>query len=259
MATARPVTPEIASDMPGLPGVPASIGPLRCPTCEQRAATLNHVPDPEAGADLITPTLVCLGCGSVFELEATAYGVGLAAGVLAERGRTVAATAPASSGPARRVLSSSTSPPGPTVTVSPPVTQSFMPAGGRSWRRSPGASLVTSRWSSPAAGSLSWATTTWSRSSGTRQAADPMADLQMREIGTVEDIFGEPLAVSVIWDAEAGPDAEDADGFPGINLEGEGHTFDQAGTEELAKLIVAASWEAARIAAGPKAAEAGNG
>jgi hypothetical protein len=69
-----------------LPGVPASLGPLRCPACDQRAAVVHHVPDPQAGDDLYIPTLICQ-CGAVFELEATAYNAGLAAGVLAQMAR----------------------------------------------------------------------------------------------------------------------------------------------------------------------------
>jgi hypothetical protein len=80
-----PVLPRIAADLPGLPGVPASIGPLCCPTCDQRAAVVHHLQD--AGGD-ITPALICQGCGSAFELEATAYNAGLAAGVLAEKARS---------------------------------------------------------------------------------------------------------------------------------------------------------------------------
>lgn len=78
------VTPEVSADLPGLPGVPASIGPLRCPGCDQRTATVHHVQD---GHGSITPTLICQGCGSVFELEATSYNAGLGAGVLAEKAR----------------------------------------------------------------------------------------------------------------------------------------------------------------------------
>jgi hypothetical protein len=69
-----------------LPGVPASLGPLRCPACDQRAALVHHVPGPLAGDDLYIPTLICQ-CGAVFELEATAYNAGLAAGVLAQMAR----------------------------------------------------------------------------------------------------------------------------------------------------------------------------
>lgn len=85
---AQPVTPVVSRELPGHPGVPASIGPVGCPCCDRRTATVHHVPDPGAGEDEYTPTLICAGCGSVFELEATAYGAGLAAGVLAERARS---------------------------------------------------------------------------------------------------------------------------------------------------------------------------
>jgi hypothetical protein len=82
--TPIPVTPQIAADLPGLPGVPASIGPLVCPGCDQRASAIHHVQD---GCGNITPTLICQGCGAVFELEATAYNIGLGAGILAEKAR----------------------------------------------------------------------------------------------------------------------------------------------------------------------------
>ena len=79
-----PVTPQISADLPGLPGVPASIGPLACIACDQRTAAVHHVQD---GRGSITPTLICQGCGAVFGLEATSYNIGLGAGVLAEKAR----------------------------------------------------------------------------------------------------------------------------------------------------------------------------
>lgn len=33
----------VSADLPGLPGVPASIGPIRCPECEQLGAEVRHV------------------------------------------------------------------------------------------------------------------------------------------------------------------------------------------------------------------------
>jgi hypothetical protein len=82
--TTIPVTPIIGEDLPGLPGVPATIGPLECPACDDRTAHIHHVQD---GHGAIAPTLICRGCGSVFELEATAYHAGLRAGILAEKAR----------------------------------------------------------------------------------------------------------------------------------------------------------------------------
>jgi hypothetical protein len=80
--SATPVI-QIGPDLPGLRGVPEFIGPVRCPDCED-TATVHHVP---AGEGEFTPTLIC-PCGSIFELEATAYSVGLAAGVLAQMAKT---------------------------------------------------------------------------------------------------------------------------------------------------------------------------
>jgi hypothetical protein len=74
-----PVTPLV-----GLPGVPSTIGPLVCPACDERAAHVHHVQD---GHGSISPTLICQGCGSVYELEAVSYNAGLGAGVLAEKAR----------------------------------------------------------------------------------------------------------------------------------------------------------------------------
>ncbi len=79
------MTPRVAPDLPGLPGVPASIGPLTCPDCGQRTATVHHAPE---GNDSYAALLACGNCGAVYELEATAYAAGLAAGVLAERARS---------------------------------------------------------------------------------------------------------------------------------------------------------------------------
>jgi transcription elongation factor Elf1 len=78
------LTVQIAPDLPGLPGVPAGIGPVTCPDCGQRTATVHHAPE---GNDSYAPVLACRGCGAICELEATAYAAGLAAGVLAEHAR----------------------------------------------------------------------------------------------------------------------------------------------------------------------------
>jgi hypothetical protein len=82
--TPKPVTPLVGAPLPGLPGVPSTIGPLVCPACDERAAHVHHVQD---GHSSIAPTLICQGCGAVFELEAVSYNAGLGAGVLAEKAR----------------------------------------------------------------------------------------------------------------------------------------------------------------------------
>lgn len=71
----------VSADLPTLPGVPARIGPIRCPCCDERQATLSHEPDPAEPGDYGV-RLICFGCGSIFELETTAYIAGLAAGML---------------------------------------------------------------------------------------------------------------------------------------------------------------------------------
>lgn len=72
--------------MPLPPGIPERIGPIRCPGCCKMAGEVRHEPTSPPGDDL-TATLVCAGCGSVFELLATSYCTGLRVGVLLEQMR----------------------------------------------------------------------------------------------------------------------------------------------------------------------------
>lgn len=90
---------HVSADLPGLPGVPAEVRPVKCPECEVRAATVRH-DCAGPGADL-TATLICGDCGSILDLLASqsGYMVGLEVGVLVEaarRGDPRVATGPAS-------------------------------------------------------------------------------------------------------------------------------------------------------------------
>jgi hypothetical protein len=71
----------VARALPGLPGVPASVAPVSCPGCGTRQATVHHIPA-EADPGTLAVRVHCGACRDVFDLEATAYHTGLAAGVL---------------------------------------------------------------------------------------------------------------------------------------------------------------------------------
>lgn len=78
----------LSPDLPQLRGVPASIGMVKCPACEQRAAVIRHEPAAAAGPDAAyTARLVCGACGADNELDPGAYAAGLEAGVLVRAAR----------------------------------------------------------------------------------------------------------------------------------------------------------------------------
>jgi hypothetical protein len=81
-----PVTPVVTADLPGLPGVPESIGPLKCPECDRRAAAVYHSLDGQLSA-----VLKCGWCDSSWEMWMVSYSAGLGAGVLAEQAKRAVA------------------------------------------------------------------------------------------------------------------------------------------------------------------------
>lgn len=74
----------VSADLPDLPGVPATVGPVACPSCEQRAAIVRHEP---RGDGTFGARLECGACGDSPDLEMLAYAAGLAVGVLIEAAR----------------------------------------------------------------------------------------------------------------------------------------------------------------------------
>lgn len=74
----------MSADLPGLPGVPAEVGPVACPGCGQCTATVGHHP---LGDGTYTATLLCSGCGECRDLWMEAYTTGLTVGVLVEAAR----------------------------------------------------------------------------------------------------------------------------------------------------------------------------
>jgi hypothetical protein len=77
---------RISADLPGLPGIPAEIGPARCFTCDELAGTIRHHRRSDGSVDA---TLVCLACGSAFDLRVRddAYLMGLTIGRMIEAAR----------------------------------------------------------------------------------------------------------------------------------------------------------------------------
>lgn len=88
-APAAPASPRfhVGPALPGLPAVPADISPVKCLGCEERTATIRHDCAGPGGA--LTATMICDGCGSVFDLLASneGYLAGLEAGVIVEAAR----------------------------------------------------------------------------------------------------------------------------------------------------------------------------
>jgi hypothetical protein len=79
---------NVSADLPGLRGVPAQVGPVGCFCCGRRTATVRH--ERQGDGDDYSATLVCEGCGSVFDLLAgnpDAYATGLTVGILVEAAR----------------------------------------------------------------------------------------------------------------------------------------------------------------------------
>ena len=74
----------VLADLPGLPGVPAAVGPVTCPSCLLPAAAVRHVPQ---GDGTYGARLECSSCGDSQDLLMNAYAAGLAAGVLIEAAR----------------------------------------------------------------------------------------------------------------------------------------------------------------------------
>jgi hypothetical protein len=78
---------RVSADLPGLPGVPAEVASVKCPGCSERAATVHHsCSGPSAE---LTATLICAGCGSIFDLlvSSDGYLTGLEVGVIVEAAR----------------------------------------------------------------------------------------------------------------------------------------------------------------------------
>lgn len=79
---------RVGPDVPGLTGVPATIGPLRCPECGERSAVLwicQWGPvDPDSAVGF---RLSCNDCGSIWEPDQFAVNIGMAAGVLVQLAR----------------------------------------------------------------------------------------------------------------------------------------------------------------------------
>lgn len=67
-----------------LPGVPEEVGPVRCPTCLERAAVVRHVPQ---GDGTYGASMDCRSCGDQSDLWMESYLAGLAVGILIEAAR----------------------------------------------------------------------------------------------------------------------------------------------------------------------------
>jgi hypothetical protein len=74
----------VSAELPGLSGVPAEVGPVRCSGCNQRAAVIRHVP---RGAGDYGAAAECSCCGGRDDLWMNSYAAGLAAGMLIEAAR----------------------------------------------------------------------------------------------------------------------------------------------------------------------------
>jgi hypothetical protein len=73
----------VLADLPGLPGVPAAVGPVTCPSCLLPGAAVRHAPQ---GDGTYRARLECGSCGS-HDLWTDAYAAGLAAGIIIEAAR----------------------------------------------------------------------------------------------------------------------------------------------------------------------------
>ena len=74
----------VSADLPGLSGVPAEVGPVRCSGCDQRTAAIRHVP---LGDGNYSAVAECSHCGDSVDLWMNSYAAGLAAGMLIEAAR----------------------------------------------------------------------------------------------------------------------------------------------------------------------------
>jgi hypothetical protein len=74
----------VSAGLPDLPGVPATVGPVTCPNCDQRTAVVHHVPRGDGNYSAVTE---CNACGSRVDLWMNAYAAGLSVGVLIEAAR----------------------------------------------------------------------------------------------------------------------------------------------------------------------------
>ena len=77
----------VSADLPGLPGVPESVGPVRCPECGQTTADVRHARRLTGQDGSYTARLTCHACGLTSTLDADGYAAGLSVGVLVERAR----------------------------------------------------------------------------------------------------------------------------------------------------------------------------
>jgi hypothetical protein len=74
----------VSADLPGLSGVPAEVGPVRCSGCDQRTAVIRHVPEGDGNYGAVAE---CSYCGGGIDLWMNSYAAGLAAGMLIEAAR----------------------------------------------------------------------------------------------------------------------------------------------------------------------------
>jgi hypothetical protein len=73
-----------AETLPGLPGVPAVVGPVQCPGCQRKTATVHHILQSDGD---VRARVDCSHCDEVTELWMEAYSIGLSVGVLVEAAR----------------------------------------------------------------------------------------------------------------------------------------------------------------------------
>ena len=75
---------HVSAGLPELPSLPAEIGPVRCPECDQRTAVIKHVPQ---GDGNYSAESQCSSCGDRTGLDMISYAIGLTVGILIEAAR----------------------------------------------------------------------------------------------------------------------------------------------------------------------------